>query len=99
MLEPRCVFFPSAEVEVKIVPSIALRAGGLRSCFGCDLLFSCQHCNKVWLPRLASVVGERLLKTMRIRRDVRPNNSDEDGSAIEWLLIEEFAAPILEFAD
>jgi len=41
------VFFPSAEVEVKIVPSIALAAGGLRSCFGCDLLFSCQHCNKV----------------------------------------------------
>ena len=35
---------------------------------------------------------------MRIRSDVRPDHSNQDGSAIEWLLIEKLAAPILELA-
>jgi hypothetical protein len=31
--------------------------------------------------------------------DVRPDHPNQDGSAIEWLLIEKLAAPILELAD
>jgi hypothetical protein len=36
---------------------------------------------------------------MRIRSDVRPDHSNQDGSAIKWLLIEKLAAAILELAD
>jgi hypothetical protein len=61
---------------------------------GSSLLFSCQGCNEVWLPRLASVIGERLFKLMRIRTDVRPDHPNQDGSAMKWLLIEKLAAPI-----
>jgi hypothetical protein len=53
----------------------------------------------VRLPGFASVVGERLLEVARVGSDVRDDESDEDGPAIERFLIEELSAPVLEFAN
>ena|SRR5216683_4266349 len=99
MIEALQVNFPGAHLEVKIaLPSRGsrLKAGSRR------LRFICHPCvgrDPVHFPSLASIVREGLLKTARIRRDVRYNEPNKDGSAIQCFLVVEFAASILELAD
>src|SRR5258708_38729141 len=99
MLEARGVFFPGTESEVKIVLPILLRVGGLRSCCRGNFFFSGQGCNKVRLPSLASIIRECLFEMVRIRGNVGPDNSNQDGFAIERLLGVKLTAPIFEFTD
>ncbi len=93
------VNFPTTHLEVKIVlPSRGsrLKAGSRR------LRFICQPCvcrDPVHFPSLASIVREGLFKTAGTRRDVRYNEPNKDGSAIQCFLVVEFAASILELAD
>src|SRR5258708_4272542 len=57
--------------------------------------------NPVDFPGFAAIIRERLFKVGGIRGDVRPNKSNQDGSAIRagWFCVEKLAASILEFAD
>src|ERR1700722_20923597 len=54
---------------------------------------------EIWFPGFSAVVGEGLFEMVGIRSDVRPDNPNEDGSAVVRLLIVELAAAILEFTD
>jgi len=66
----------------------------------CQIKFHpCVYRDPVYFPGLASIIRECLFKTARIRSDVRNYKSDKDRPAIECLLIEKLAAPILELAD
>src|SRR6266567_8336388 len=58
-------------------------------------------CNPIDFPSLAAIIGERLLKVGRIRSDIGPDKSNQDGSAIRarWFRTEKLAASILEFSD
>src|SRR5258708_30770761 len=56
-------------------------------------------CDPVDFPCLASIGRVGLFEMGRIRRDVRPDKSNIDGSALPEFLIVELAAAILEFAD
>src|SRR5690606_19003409 len=49
-------------------------------------------------PRLAAVVGQRLLEAPRVRADLRDDEPDEDRPAIEGIRSIEHAASILELA-
>jgi len=93
------VNFPIARLEVKIVLSAGasrLKSGSRRL----RLIFRPGVCrDPVHFPSLASIVREVLLKTARIRRDVRYNEPNKDGSALQCFLVVEFAASILELAD
>ena len=51
------------------------------------------------LPGLASVIRVGLLEVSRVRRDLRPDKSNIDSSALPQLLIVKLAAPILELAN
>jgi hypothetical protein len=51
------------------------------------------------LPRLADVIGIRLFVSVRIGRDVTPDSSHQDQPAIERVLVEELASPVLKRAD
>ncbi len=53
----------------------------------------------VHFPRLASIVGEGLFETARIRSDARDNKSNIAGSAIQCFLVEKLAASIFESAN
>src|ERR1700731_2467575 len=57
--------------------------------------------NPIHFPSLASILGEGLLEVRRIRSDLRPNKSTQDGSTIRagWFRVEKLPASILEFAD
>src|SRR5260370_33024636 len=92
------VNFPTTHLEVKIVlPSRGsrLKAGSRR------LRFICQPCvcrDPVHFPSLASIVREGLFKTAGTRRDVRYNEPNKEGSAIQRFLVVEFPGSILELA-
>src|SRR5258708_21772138 len=99
MIEALQVNFPGADLEVKIVlPSRGSRlmAGSGRLRFICH---ACVGRDPVYFPSPASIVREGLLKTAGIRRDVRYNEPNKDGSAIQCFLVVEFAASILELTD
>src|SRR5438128_2524602 len=90
--------FPSANLEVKIVLPICgsgLKAASRRVRF---IGHACVCRDPVDFPSLASIVGECLFETARIRRDVRNNESNKDGSTIQCFLVEKLAASILELA-
>src|SRR6266700_278992 len=53
----------------------------------------------VGLPRPAAVRGERLLPAAGGRRDVGPDVADEDGPAVDEVLVEELAASVGERPD
>src|ERR1700719_551171 len=99
MQEALEVNFPIAHLEVKIVmPSRGsrLKAGSRHPRFICHPGV-CR--DPVHFPSLASIVREGLFKTAGARRDVRYNEPNKDGPAIQCFLIVEFAASILELAD
>src|SRR5580692_11541111 len=52
----------------------------------------------IHFPGLAVVGGEGLLEVTRVGRDGGDHEADEDGAAVEGLLVQELAAPLLEFA-
>ena len=60
---------------------------------------ACVYRDPVYFPVLAAVVRERLLETARIWSDIRYDESNKDGAAVQCFLGEKFAAPIVEFAD
>src|SRR5713226_6048577 len=99
MIEALQVNFPTTHLEVEIaLPSRGsrLKAGSRRLRFICH---ACVCRDPVHFPGLASIVREGLFKTAGIRRDVRYNEPNKGGSAIQCFLVVEFAASILELAD
>src|SRR5258708_6120158 len=52
----------------------------------------------IHFPRLAAVVGERLLHPRGRRRQIEPDVPNEDGPALPLLLVEELAALAGELA-
>src|SRR6266852_5905391 len=99
MIEALQVNSRTTHLEVKIVltscPS-GLKAGSRRLRLICH---ACVCRDPVHFPSLASIVREGLFKTAGIRRDVRYNEPNKDGSAIQGFLIVKFAASIFELAD
>src|SRR5215813_2749998 len=97
--------FPGTDMEIEIVLSMSrFRRRWLWLYFQRGVLFLWRFFAReshypVFLPSLASVIGECLLKTTRVRSDVRKTVSREDHSPVEFLLIEEFATTILEFTN
>src|ERR1700738_3784179 len=59
----------------------------------------CVRRDPVHFPSLASIVGEGLFETARIRCDARDNKPNIDGTAIQCFLVVKLAAPIFEFAN
>jgi len=55
--------------------------------------------NPVCFPGLSAVIRECLFKVTRVLGNAGPYTSNKDCSSIECLLVEEFAAPVLELAD
>src|SRR5215469_5965873 len=93
---------PGANLEIKTVLLPVLLGGGELNarcrCVGC-VCHTRVRSDPVHFPGLASVVGEGLLKSARIRSDVRNNETNEDSPVVECLLVKEFATSILELAD
>src|SRR4029453_5502682 len=97
--------FPGTDMEIEIMLStvrlgrrrwkLCFRRGGLF--FG--IFLTHESHDPIRLPSLASVIRECLFKAARIRSDVPKPISRENHSAIEFLLVEEFATTILEFAN
>ena len=50
-------------------------------------------------PRLAAVFREGLLKSARIRRNVRYHEPDKDGAAVQCLLIKKLASSLVKPPD
>src|SRR6266498_52501 len=63
------------------------------------IFHSCVYRDPVHFPSLAPIVRECLFKAARIWSDVRHNESNKDGSAVECFLGEKLAAAIFELAD
>src|SRR5258708_840299 len=59
----------------------------------------CSGRDPVKFRRLPAVGREGLLERTGSRRDIGDDESNQNGFAAEHLLVEEFASPILEFAD
>jgi hypothetical protein len=59
----------------------------------------CVYCDPVHFPRLASIIGECLVKTTRIWSDARDNKPNENCPAIQSFLVKELAASIFKFAN
>src|SRR6185437_8666922 len=98
MQQARLMCFPCANVPVEIV-LIDVRTFRLNLCCGFGaVLHPLERHHPVRFPGLTIVTRECLLKSRRIRGDVKETVSRENRSAIEYFLIVEFAAPILEFA-
>src|SRR5260370_26650006 len=58
----------------------------------------CVRRDPVHFPSLASIIRERLFKMARIRSDVRNNNSNKDGSAIQCFRFEKLDTSMPEVA-
>src|SRR6516165_8172770 len=93
---------PGANLEIKTVLLLVLPCGSELNarcrCVGCVCHARVSR-DPVHFPGLASVVGEGLLKSARIRSDVRNNKTNKDSPVVECFLVKEFAASILELAD
>src|SRR5260370_35782765 len=65
------------------------------------IVYPCLVRDRVYFPGLASILRERLFEVGRICVGLRPNKSNQDGSAIRarWFRVVKLAASILEFAD
>ena len=59
----------------------------------------CIYHDPVYFPGLAPIIRERLFKTAGSWGDVRNNKSNQDGAAIERILVEELSSSIFELAD
>src|SRR5712692_8169514 len=94
---------PASKIWLIVSQSCDPRSGMRRSSVRFDrfIFHPCLVRNPVDFPGLAAIIRERLLKVGRIRGDIRPNKSNQDGSAIRagWFRVEKLAASILEFAD
>lgn len=64
--------------------------------FGFD---SSVYRDPVHFPRLTAIVRKRLFEAARIRRNVRYDKPNEDGTAIQCFLIEKLTASILKLAN
>src|SRR5579864_7219523 len=76
----------------------------LLSCWICgaqraSVFRPCVRGNPVYFPRFAAIIRECLFKMAGIRGNVRDNESNKDGSAIQCFLVEKLTATILELAD
>src|SRR4030095_2761142 len=97
--------FPGTDMEIEIILStVTLGRRRLKLCLRCGGLFfgrslTCESHHPICFPSLGSIICECLFKSARIRSDVRKNISREDHSAVEFFLVEEFAATILEFTN
>src|SRR6266576_832327 len=78
-------------------PLLGIRASSVRLVR--FIVHPCVGRNPIHFPRLASILGECLFKTARLRSDIRYNEPNQDGPVIEGFLIEKLAAPVLEFSD
>src|SRR5579864_902514 len=99
--------FPVSELKIEVVLVVGRRPG-LRIELGCARLRSRFEFfladaglvgDPVDLPGLASIVGEGLFKVRGGRGDLRPDESDQDDSPFDGLLIVELSLAVLEFAD
>src|SRR5713101_6320777 len=100
---PTCARKPASKIWLIVAQSCDPLSGMRRSSVRFDrfIFHPCLVRDPVDFPGLAPIIRERLLKVGRIRGDVRPNKSNQDGSAIRarWFRVEKLAASILEFAD
>src|SRR5580704_9009505 len=76
-----------------------MRRGSMR--FVGFIWHPCLIRNPIHFPGLASIIGEGLLKVRRIRSDLRPDKSTQDGSTVRAgrFRVKKLSASILEFAD
>lgn len=63
------------------------------------ILHSRLVCDPVHFPRLTTIFGERLFEVGGVLGHFRPDVANEDHSAVEGVLGEEFTASVLELAD
>ena len=63
------------------------------------ILHSRLVCDPVHFPRLTTIFGERLFEVGGVLGHLRPDVANEDHSAVEGVLGEEFTASVLELAE
>src|SRR5260370_12123318 len=98
-----CARKPASKIWLIVAYSCDPLSGMRRSSVRFDrfIFHPCLVRDPVDFPGLAPIIRERLLKVSRIRGDVRPNKSNQDGSAIGagWFRVEKLPPSILQFAD
>lgn len=92
------VSFPGSNVPVEIVLS-RLAIHELRRIEFRVALGACQVSNKVRLPSLSPIGRKGLLEFVRIWRDIKPNEADQDCPAVVLLLIVKLASAVVELSD
>src|SRR5678815_5035751 len=63
------------------------------------ILDPCVDGDPVRFPSLNAVIGERLLESIGVRRDLGEHAADQDGAPIEFLLVVELPSSVLELTD